>query len=231
MVRSVGVAEVAAIIVVALLSPAVIPSASAAADPYYAGYFFCSPPDTACSNTLVGIRGSIYTINPYVPYFDDLAQWVTVVFSYSTSQWVQVGYVKCGGLNVKCAAYTSDTYYCEYYNGQENVRYFGNPSPGSTYSYNVLYQNNYDWSCTPDSATGTTWSTAFSEAVDLQAFSETTNTCIVIANTHFSGLQLQTIYLPGSWLYWTQHAAHADSPYTINQISDTEFTAAGGTGC
>ncbi len=215
--------DYAFILVLLPLAPIVLTPAYAAADPYYAGYYYCG----GCNLALQGVYGDIYTVNPYVPYFDHFAQWVNVQFSYSPNYWTQVGFLKCGGL---AGCPTDETYYCEFNNGNEFLQTFNaGPSQGSTHWYEVYYATGDSWTCLNDNGNTVTWPTSWSSAIDLSAFSESTNTCIVIDGTHFSSLEFY--YYGSGWYNWAEHIAHADSPYSVNPISNQEFTASGGTGC
>ena len=62
-------------------------------------------------------------------------------------------------------------------------------------------------------------------AVEEVSGDRTTNTCIVIGGTHFTGL------LYAGSIYWNQHTVHVNTPYSVNEISNSEFAASGGSGC
>jgi hypothetical protein len=200
--------------------------ASASTGYYYAGYSFCG---NACS-TFTGVLGDIYVINPTVASGSHLGQYGNIYFSYSPLYWVQVGYAK-GSSPPPAGNLASDTFYCEYNNGAEHFNTFTQPTPGQTVVVELEYQGSDNWLCegaTPQFSY--TETTTFSGGVDISAFSEMTNTCISIGGTHFSFLQL---FKPGfkDWEVWNQHASHVDSPYSLTQVSNYEFTASGGTGC
>jgi hypothetical protein len=161
----------------------------------------------------------------------------------------QIGYTYCGGTSCTSVGGTQGNIYTinpfvptsdfitewvmavfSYTNG--NYMQLGYLKCGN-WLYTVQYMgttNNY-WLCKTSPWTGPQPSTSFTTAVDVQAEVENSNTCIVITNTHFSTLQYLGYNPNPTWFPWAQHSVNMVSPYTVNQISNSEFTASGGTGC
>jgi len=64
-------------------------------------------------------------------------------------------------------------------------------------------------------------------AKDYQALSESTSTSINIDGTHFSSLCVLS-YNGIDWIPWYRHVTIVDPPYTVTQVSNSEFYASGG---
>jgi len=186
---------------------------------YYAGY--------RLQENYFGVSGSIYTIDPDVTGENIFAQWVCIVIDPARGYWVQIGYTKGFDTDYNLVFYAevNDNY------GYE-IRFFGTPEPGDTYTYTIV----------ADTYNGTrVWhgyirqgGTLLYEIIipadpiasyELQAFSEASTTDIVIDGTHFSGL---AYYTGRDFLYWYTHTVYVSSPYWIEEISDYEFMAWGG---
>jgi len=217
-----GVAMTTALITVMPIQPVF-------ASHYYDGYDYKG----SCCAYTNGVFGSIATINPNILTFDWFQQWVENALSYSPDYWIQTGYIKCGSQSwCATAGATTDTYYCEGNVGTPLTGFFNNPgpSPGTSQSYETYYEGGGYWACWNGSGDYTEYDLGNTQSIDMQAKTETTNTCIAIGGTHFSALQYEDT---GSiWHFWdVSPYGYSDSPYVLNYVSNSEFTSSGGTGC
>ena len=186
---------------------------------YYAGY--------RLQQGYYGISGSIYTIDPDVTGENIFAQWVCIVVDPARGYWVQIGYTKGFDTNYSLVFYAEAFDYYGY-----RIRFFGNPEPGTTYTYSIVadtYNGIPIWHGYIRQGEELLYNIIIFAnplwSYELQAFSEATSTDIVIDGTHFSEL---AYYADSDFLYWYTHTAHVDSPYWMEEISDYEFMAWGG---
>jgi hypothetical protein len=216
-----------------LLFVNILSLADAQTQRWYAGYYYAGREIMAPW----GVSGKIYTIDPVVPSWSAMAQWVTVILSYRYSYWLQVGYDKTNSLFHP----TYITYYweCVSQRGSYTHQHFsGNPSPaaGSWHSYTIVYAQSSQfperWILGVDFGTPQTTCDVYPyNPEDLQAFVETTYSRIRIDGSHFKDLSR---YTGQGWPYWDRHIAHADNPYSVQPIwradcgYNCEFKAAGG---
>jgi len=186
---------------------------------YYAGY--------RLQQGYYGVSGSIYTINPDVTGENIFAQWVCIVVDPTRGYMVQLGYTKGYDTNY------SLVFYAEIVDALGHwVALFGTPEPGTTYTYTIV-AGTYDgipvWYGYIRQGGELLYDVMFYttslSSYELQAFSETTSTDIVIDGTHFSDL---AYYTGRDFSYWYTHTAYVDSPYWMEEISDYEFMAWGG---
>jgi hypothetical protein len=215
------------------LSSSYIELAHAQQSRWYAAYFLYGYETFAEE----GVSGKIYTINPAVPSQTFIAEWVTIVLSYSHHYWLQVGYSK---------GY-EESYQLKYYWEQvdEMGRLYGfvagsAPSPGTWHKYMITHPYGYQESSNPRE-----WKicidgavvydsfirpdpSPYYEAVDQQAAVETTSSVIKIDESHLMSLSYFTQNKYWHWVLWPTHVPRADPPYSLVQISNYEFYAYGG---
>jgi hypothetical protein len=197
-----------------------------------------------------GVRGKIYTIDPYVPQtgsVEMLAEWVGVMFQYSPClYWLQVGYYKG-----RLASYTLQYYY-EYWDssGHSGIRVgrWGNlmPQNGSLHDYLVVHPYAYGGSIDPwewrvfvdGSPPGSDLIRVHPyDAVDQQAFVETVSLfpAIKVDGSHFKTISYFTMGKYWNWVLWDTHQKIVDNEahdpaydYSLLEVSDSEFIASGG---
>jgi len=116
---------------------------------YYAGYTFNYNPYTGqfvYNSHVPGVYGQIITIDPNVPNptTNVFCEWVTMVLSYSVSNWVQIGYSKGGltlypyysGLRYYVEVNTTN-YYAQILSGQPDL-YIWRNYPETVYHHKFL---------------------------------------------------------------------------------------------
>lgn len=185
---------------------------------YYAGYYYYgfkgSPPPN-------GVSADIYTIDSWVTGANFYRQWSGVTLSYTYHYWIQVGYNKRYDTNFALKWYIEK-------NDLNGYQLYWKNSPLAYNTYHhYLYRASDQtyWRAGVSGQFEDQIQTAPYSAIDYQAFSETTTTDININGTHFTYIS----YAQGSdWRQWDQHYPRADPPYTIQEISNYEFTASGG---
>lgn len=190
-----------------------------------------------------GVLGEICTIDPYVPKLigsELLAEWVTIVLQYSpVKYWLQVGYYKGIKTNYSLG------YYYEYSDSHGSTGFkvgrWGatQPSPGSWHTYFIVHPYGYGESYDPYE-----WRFYIDGfppgkdlirvdpyvAVDQQASVETVSQfpAIKIDGSHFRRLSYFTLVKYWRWALWDTHQRCLGDPYTLTEVSNSEFTASGG---
>jgi len=173
-----------------------------------------------------GVYAQIYTINPSIyndPFIwpDFVAEWDTILFSYSPVYFVQVGYSK-----------GEDTgnvlkYYREKYDGSGHDLYFfgDGPSQGTWHSYQITYVSGGQYTFYIDTGSRGSYTVNPYTPIELQAFVETTNTHITINGSWFKQL---SYYDGRTWPLWLSLTTYSTPPYSVTKISNSEFKASGG---
>ena len=203
-------------------------ASAASSNRYYAGYYYYGYSTTAPE----GVKANIYTKNTGIPpWFEVVAEWDTVVLSYSPKYWVQLGYTIHWDWFI--FPYVTVDFYKE--KMDSNGRYFSyllilKPLFGHTYTYKLLLTEAGEYTYYVHEGSTLIYSGTMSvypsSPKDLQAFVETSHTGIIITGSHFSSLR----YRQSSrfWPFWNTHDPHDTGPYSVNEISHYEFTASGG---
>jgi len=178
-----------------------------------------------------GVTGEIYTINPTVTGYNFICEWVSIQLSYAYHFWLQVGYVKGPETSYNLR------YYYEYVDMSSNQKIYGDsPISGSWHKYYVLHPIAYGASEDPEEWRFYVDTTLFGicrvsphEAVDEEAFVETTTSSIIINGSHFRKLSTLIVSKYCIWILWGTHDPYVDSPpYSLIEVSDYEFYANGG---
>jgi hypothetical protein len=192
---------------------------------YYAGYALFSY-DSQLTGPY-GVSAKIYTINKNVPTGQLYAQWPTVMLSYAAGYWIQVGYTKGYDTNYQPRWYAEKLDATGYKKTWWNT---SSPSAGTTYTYWIRRTNPTSGVWTGGVSSYWTWTFGTlnpNVPVDYQAFSETSDTRINIGGTHFSSLSVLS-YNGIDWIPWYRHVPWVDLPYTLTEVSNSEFYASGG---
>jgi len=214
-------------VVLLVLLLVVVPLTSSDPARYYAGYYYLGHEGAYGA----ALYGEIYTIDPYVPSGNFIAEWITIILEYDPAMyWVQMGYIKGHPYHPEM------TYYVERNDmDQYDIVFLSSaPSAGEWHSYYIEWpyglgepidetvyrfyiDSNLVW---------TFYDVNPSMVQDYQAFVETTTGEICINGSHFREL----IYYeePDRPSYWETHIRRADDPYWVVEISDYEFYAYGG---
>ena len=187
---------------------------------YFAGYYYLASAGSPPSN---GVSASIYTINPTVTGNQMMMQWPMVIISYTYMYYTQIGYWKGDYTNYALEYFWQTTNSSGFFGGNSSEQ--SGPAAGSTHGYSISKSNSdTHWSLYVDGTLK--YTSGPTTVVDYQAFSETTTTAIVITNTHFNYLEYKQV---NDWNLWDRHVNGSNTPsYTVNQISNYEFTASGG---
>lgn len=186
---------------------------------WYAGYEYLGHDGSPAQ---FGVLGSIYTINSQVSGANWYAQWVSVILSYRLGYWVQVGYDKGYDTSYKLQFYVE-----KFDLNGHGIWYKPNVvSAGTTYTYYIQFGSSNYWTAAVTGQFTQNLSTNPTTPTDYSAQSEMTTSSINIGGTHFSSLQYgATLH---DWYSWDKHVTVVSSPYSVNPISNYEFTAGGG---
>ncbi len=191
---------------------------------YYAGY--------SSSNTPMGIKGNILTVDPWPPINELLGEWVNIYISYSPLYWVQTGYVLHWYFVIFWWVPTLDFYFEAQDSVGHTISYCAlKPLVGHTYTYQIYYKQLglYCWHFRIYE--GQTYLMGLDSAtnphtyIDLAASVETSHTGTEIDGSHFTNLKY---YTGSTWNLWNTHAVICSGPYYLQQISHYEFWAYGG---
>jgi hypothetical protein len=195
---------------------------------YHAGYFYYGFSSTAPE----GVKANIYTKNTGIPpWLEFMAQWDTVILSYSSNYWVQLGYAIHWAWFIFPYA-TVDFFKEKVDSNGRSFSYLALLKPlfDHTYTYKLLLTESGEYTYYVHEGSTLIYSGTMSVnpyvSKDLQAFVETTHTLIIITGSHFSSLRYRQTST--SWPLWDRHYPWDDPPYSVNEMGHSEFTTSGG---
>jgi hypothetical protein len=210
-----------------ILIPVVnVRAASADQDKWYAGYWYNMPVTYPW-----GVKADIYRIDPHVPIWQFVCEWVSVIISYNPKYWVQTGY-----LLEWFFLWRRNTFYIEKWDvGGHFLRRYGNPYPGHTFTCAIWWDPDYlppswYWAIL-EGWTWLHWGHIYTNpygAIDYQAFIESTTPSISITGSHFTKICYYDPSDPYNWVYWNFCVYDPDPPYVIDARFYYEFYAYGG---
>jgi len=195
---------------------------------YRTGYWGTNNPD--------GFRGNLLTIDSPMDWNEFLAEWGTVIISYTQFYWVQLGFCQHWYfLFYPWFGWPTMDFYLERQDAYYHWRsyFILKPIIGHTYTYELYYKmmgDPYAWHFKVSEGQNTIWfgdtSTSPSTRIDLQAMVETSKTNIDIDGSHFTSLK----YYNNLWYSWSGHITNNYDypPYYTESISHREFYAWGG---
>jgi hypothetical protein len=186
-----------------------------------------------------GLKADIYTISPSMSGFDCMYQCVHVQLSYYNSYWLQMGYIQ--------SSETFPLYSKHYYYQKSDSLGIENPvtqSPWGPYTatwhtYFIVHPFEYGEYDDPH------WWQFFIEggacfqqrwvlpyyAVDQWAWLYASGSNIEIDGTHFKRISYMVETNYWHWEPWSDHIPTNypfDNGYTLDEVSDSEFTVLGG---
>ena len=201
---------------------------AASSNRYYSGYYYYGYSGTAPD----GVQAEIFTKNTGIPpFFEFVAEWDTIIISYSPLYWVQLGYSIHWGWFI--FPYVTQDFYKEKWDANGHGQWWLIPLKplfDHYYKYKLLLTGPGEFSYYIYEGSSTIYSGIISVTHytprDLQALVETTHTLINIGGSHFYYLRYHES--GASWPLWNRHYPKVDYPYSLNQISHYEFSASGG---
>lgn len=202
--------------------------AAASSNRYYAGYYYYGYSSTSPD----GVQAEVFTKNTGIPpWFEFVAEWDTIMISYSPKYWVQLGYIIHWVWII--FPFATVDFYKEKWDSNGHGFWWllpFKPLFDHTYKYKLLLTGSGEFSYYVYEGSTTIYSGTISVSQyttkDLQAFVETTHTGINIGGSHFYYLRYHET--GASWPLWSRHYGYVNSPYSLNQISHYEFSASGG---
>ncbi|MFX1320901.1 MAG: hypothetical protein ACFFAQ_04565 [Promethearchaeota archaeon] len=197
---------------------------------YYAGWMLYSAKS--------GVKADITTVDfqgplPPFPQSRHAAGYINVYLSSNPLYWIQTGYVKRAWwiwlIFFPIPVWTSDFYVETNDASGWHLNYVGKPSAGVTYTYTLMYFNEYFWIAAIFLGSIQVYATLVPVSPNtpngLYVGVETTHQSVIIDGSHFSDI---SYYQGGSWVHWSTHSTFYDYPYRINSVSPYEFYAYNG---
>lgn len=205
---------------------------------YYAGYYFYGDDYDFAP---IGIRADIYTIEPsFSGKSDFYAEWVCIILDYDNGYWVQLGYT---GYWIETVIipifwieydFEVDFYIEKADSAGHSISFMGEPDEGDTYRYKLWNEdldNDYDYRILEGNVLKRSGEisivAADKDPVDSQCFVETTTDDIAIDDSHVDEISYLGVF-SYTWYYWYMHEGLVDSPYSLTETYDYEFSASGG---